>query len=418
MKERNKVEEWRYHVSNLTIISGGATNIPTERVVGFSILHDYIHHFFPIIKIELVLEAELFYNIVKNKNEAKFSLRIDKFFFNGDNDKSLYRKFIDDVFEVIQDENEEDMEASLRRDEAESNYRNTTNSQLNRMEAATNKVAFHLSKASIINGTKVNINKLLLKVNVVDCISYLFTEAKINNLVMAPPDNTNKYDYILLPPMSMLKSLQFLDTYYGIYKASSIMYFGIDYTYIIPYNGLCKAFATGEIQNVNIIVPRSTNVSKMSEIAPILNNVTATIEVGSGTIEILNSSISNNVLNANDIEVVDPSSGTTNSKGSKAKVKIGTNKRVLENRTENEFTSEMYVAQSNALTTTIKARASDFDLQVLGPNRSYQFLFEDSSYTQKYKGKYILVREEHVFSKHGEDLVVDSVLYFNKGENL
>ena len=317
-----------------------------------------------------------------------------------------------------ENENEEDSFASLKREEASTNYRDTTNSQMNQMEQATNKVSFHLSKAEIINGTKVNINKLLMKVNIADCMSYLFTEAKINNLVMAPPDNNNKYDYILLPPLSMLKSLQFLDTYYGIYKASTIIYFGIEYTYIIPYNGLCKAYASGEVQNVNIIVPVAGVASHSSEMGSNTNAVTASIEVENNTLEILNSSISNNILNANDIEVVDSASGTAESKGSKAKVKIGTNKRVLENRTENELISEMYVAQSNALTTTIKVRALDYDVQVLGPNRSYQFLFEEPSYSQKYKGKFILAREEHAFRKIGEDLAVDSVLYFNKGDNL
>lgn len=417
----DKVQKWRYHVTGLTIIADDIVEIPKERVVGLSIVHDYINHFFPIIRLELVLEADIFYMIVRNKNECKFNLRIDKYYQGLDsNSKSIYKKFIDGSFDIIQDENEEDMLASLKRDEASSNYRSQTNSQVGQLEKATNKIALHLSKADIINGTKTNINKILLKSNVTDVISYLFTEAKINNLVMAPADNMTLYDYVLLPPLSMLKSLSFLDTYYGIYKASSIIYFGIDYTYIIPYNGLCKAFTSGETKNTTIVVPIGSNASHSSEMGTLKKSdaVTSFIVADYQSIEILNNSISNNILSANDIQVVDPSSGSSDAKGSKAKVKIKTNKRVLENRTENEFISEMYVAQSNALNTTIKVRAADYDLAALSPNKRFQFMFEEPSYAQKYKGNYILAREEHTFSKDGEDLAVDSVLYFNNGDNL
>ena len=52
---------------------------------------------------------------------------------------------------------------------------------------------------------------------------------------MAQPDNNTVYKEFLLPPQSVLKNLQFIDTYYGIYRDGTMMYFGLDYTYIIPY---------------------------------------------------------------------------------------------------------------------------------------------------------------------------------------
>lgn len=419
----DKVQKWRYHVASLTLLIDGDSpvNIPSERVQGITITHDYLENYFPIIKLELILEADLYYLIMSKKNNCKISLRVDKYYHALDSkSKSIYRRFINDKFDLIMDENTEDMYLSLKTDEANMNYQSRTKKQLNQMEKANNHIALHLFKADVVNGTKVNVNKILSNCNVTDAIAYLATQGKINNLLMAPADNTEIYPVLLLPPASILKTFAFLDTYYGIYEKGSILYFGLDYTYIIPYSGECKAYYPNEVQNTTIIVPKGNDATHTSEMGTLNKgdgNNTAYIIADFKTIQILNSSISNNVLNANDIQVVDTASGSSDNANSKAIVQGKNVKRIFENKTENDYIASMYIAQTNALNTVIRLRAADYDVSALAPNKKFQILFEDSNYIRKYKKNYILVKEEHFFLKEGEDMVLDSVLTFHAGDN-
>ena len=48
--------------------------------------------------------------------------------------------------------------------------------------------------------------------------------SKIKNLLMSPPNNTKIYDKIVIPPLTALDALKFLDSYYGLYKNGSITF--------------------------------------------------------------------------------------------------------------------------------------------------------------------------------------------------
>ena len=393
--DTDRVIKWKYVVKKINILipNTDAITIPNERLNGLEIEENYEEYYFPVIKLSLVLDSDTYYKILQNKNDCNIFLRIDKFsYVDGSEEQSLDKEYIKDTFELIIDENTEDMLRSLKEDESSSDYTKTTSdvSEDSLSTPSNNKVEFYLFK-STIDGTKTNVNKVLHKANVADAIAYLATVAKLKNLVMAQPDNTTVYDQLLIPPLSVLKALAFIDTYYGIYKTGSIIWFGMDYTYIIPFSGACDVYVKNEIKTTNIIIPKSVNTSHINSLGSLKKKSDKNNNYVIGdysSVNISNQSISNNYLNANDIQTVDSYDDSTSTNSSKAKSKKTNFVKIFTNKTENSFISSMYTAQTNAKSDVVSVRLQDYDVSVISPNKRCNVIFEDSNYTKKYNGNY------------------------------
>lgn len=419
--DTDRLLKWRYKVKDVYLIipnSDDSYVIPTERLTGLSIEENYEEYFFPLLKVTLVLDSDLYYDILKHKNDCQLYFRIDKYYNEEAEEPSLCKNCIDDVFDLILDENTEDMLRSLKEDENSSDYtsRVASTSEDGLEGKNNNGVDFYLFKSSV-EGTKKNVNKVLTKANVADAVAYLASVANLKNVVMAQPDNTTIYDELLIPPLSVLKALSFIDTYYGLYKKGSIIWFGLDYTYIIPYSGYCKAYVNNEKKITNIIIPKSTNTDHVSSLGTLVkknDKKSNYIVADYSTLNINNESISNDYINANDIQVVDSYDEDSSTSESSAKSKKTNFIKIFENKTENPFIKTMYTAQTKAKSDVITVRLRDYDIAAISPNKRFNVIFEDSNYIKKYSGVYIIAGATHTFVLEGENLALDTILVLRK----
>ena len=417
---KDKAQKWRYEAKEIKIIvpkpdENGKPlilSLPKERLVDFSIEDNYEENYFPLFKITLALEAENYYEILKAKNSCGVVLRIDKYYTDINNkNKSLTKTFINDTFELIMDEDTDDMYSSLKEEETKTNYKIRSKSPLGELSKVNSSHSFYLFK-STVNTLKNSVNAVLSKANVSDAIAFLATRS-FTQVLMSQPDNTTVYDELIIPPMSLLKAFSFIDTYYGLYKTGSLIYFGLDTNYIIPYNGKCTAYKVNELQNTNIIIPKSMSASQAGTLCSIkkYNDRKSNYIVGDyKTINIENQSISNNYINANDLQSVDSYSGESTKVDSNAKSKKENFIKVHEDKTENKFIASTYAAQTNAKSVIISVRLQDYDIFAISPNKKFNMIFEDSKYTSKYNGEYILSGAVHTFINEGASFALSSVL--------
>lgn len=418
----DKIQRWKYIVKfmKVTFPNNETINIPIERVRELNIEENYEEYYFPLVKIKLVLDSYTYYSILKNKNDCKINLRVDRFYFIDEEvqDRSITRKFINDEFELIMDESTDDMTNSLKEDENKSDYTSRVADTSTDLMEATEELSFYLFKTTITE-TKKNVNKIFSNCNVSDAIVYLATVAKINNILMAQPDNTNRYGEFFLPPLSILRAFEFIDLYYGIYKQGTMIYFGLNYTYIIPYSGKCTAYHIGEKTVTNIIIPKSTNLTHKN-ILGTLNKKNDKkknyIVADYSTLNIQNQSISNNYLNANDIQIVDSYDNKTTKKTSDALAKKEGFMKITENRTMNNFYASMYTAQTKGKSIVVSLRLQDFDISSISPNKEFNLIFEDPNYTKKYNGKYLIAGVTHNILSEGEYMGVSSIIVLRKME--
>ena len=413
-----KIQKWRYSVKEMHLLIQGQNPyiIPAERVNSMTILNDFENNVFPIFRIEIVLEPSVYYKIIKSKDNVRFHLSIEKYYHYNDNElSSLRRSCINDTFDLILDDDNEDMLSATKRSEASNNFESMYNDDTNDLRLVDNKIEFFLYKADVIKGLKNIVNSILVNATRADAIAYVLSVAGVKNVLMSNPETNDTIPNLIIPPMSCLRALRFIDTYYGLYKNGSLMYFGLDYSYIIPYEGKCTAYRKNEPTNINIVIPKDTS-SHSTECGMIKNvNDGNTYIVGDyKTIAIRNDSITNDILGANDIEVVNEYSGNITKSTSSAVSKWNNSLRVLRNKTENPWIGSMYTAQTSSIGTLIEVALRDFDINIMTPNKKYNFLFEDSQLTSKYNGEYLLSYINFNLTQNGADISVDSVAVFKK----
>jgi hypothetical protein len=219
----------------------------------------------------------------------------------------------------------------------------------------------------------------------------------------------------LIPPQTVIKNFAFLDSYYGIFKTGSIIFFDVDYTYIIPYSGTCDVWYPGEIKETCIIVPTSANTDHPRVFGSLDKKDNKNyIIADASTLSISNRSISNNYLNSNSAQVVDSYANKDTTSTSTAKSKNGNFTKIFEDKTENPFIAEMYSAQSNAKSDVISLRLQDYDISAISPNKAFNVIFEDNKYTAKYNGNYILAGVSHSFLTEGTGLLLNSTIVLRK----
>lgn len=419
----DKFQKYKYIVKNLKILlpdGKGEIELHTSKLIQIDLEENFEENFFPLFKITMSLDTDSYYKLLENKNKAQFYIRINKAFTGEDesSELSLEKAFINDTYDIIFDENTGDMQLALKNEGNKDDYTKAREATTNSLSAVSdNMCTFYLFKSNI-GGTKTNVNKVFSNINVSDAVAYLMSEAKIDNVLMAQPDNNTVYKEFLIPPQSVLKNLQFIDTYYGIYRDGTIMYFGLDYTYIIPYNGKCLAYAPNETTDTSIIIPKSFDsdyggkvgsFSKLSE--PSKNYIIADYK----TININNQSISDNYIKGNSIFVIDSYDEDDDEElESEAETKTENFTKMFKNNTENQFMASMYTAQTNANSDVITVRLFDFDLSALTPNKSIKVIFEDTEYTSRYNGQYILVGINSTFRASGEEMNIGSTVVLKR----
>ena len=140
------VRKWMYYLNEITIyVENEKFTIPNERINAFNLSCQFEKNFFPVFSITIVLESSRYYKILKNKKTATFRLNIGKVYkYNGSDEESLVREFINQNFSLILDDDDIDSNSSTKRLEASQNFESMMNSDENDLFYTDNEVTFYL----------------------------------------------------------------------------------------------------------------------------------------------------------------------------------------------------------------------------------------------------------------------------------
>lgn len=419
LTDRDKYRSYNYRITELYLFIQGEKEeqIPPERISKMTIIHDYEKNIFPIFKISIVLESDLYYKIIKNKNTAQFKIRIQKFYrLVGSEEKSLLSDYVNGVYDLILDDDDYDRDEAIKREKNSNDFKHVTSSNENELFDVDNSIDLFLFRSDIIKKSKKNINKILKNATVTDAVALFASTVGLQNILMSPSENTKVYDELVIPRMEMFKAIQFLDTYYGFYKKGSIIYFDFDIVYILSYVGNCTAYQKKEPQDTVIIIPeKSQTYSSDSCSMKRIKDNTNYIICNSTDFAVRNESISFDAYASNDATFVDSYNGDIDTSNSAAEKKGSeTNVRVFENTTENKWMSKIYASQTEAKSVVIETELSNYDISVLAPNKRFKFLFEDAKMMKKYKGIYQIASISHNFIKNGTDFKIMSNVVFRR----
>ena len=413
------IKQWRYKITKLTLKWSGSGNVEIEpyKVKMVQIIEDYENNVFPIVRLSVVLEPSMYYKILKQKKEVSVTFKMVKFYkkskrsaYEAEGSEHGFSEYISDVFRLVMNDDTADLLNAQKQANNKNDYKRSIRDDINDLQQSDNTVEFYMFKSSSLDASKAQTANAILKncKSIADPIAYLFSSRKefAGKVLMAPPDNRPKElpELILIPPLSTLKAFLYLDTYYGIYKTGSMIYFGLEYIYIIPYSSKsCSAYKNGETQQIQIVVPKTDDVKDVTILGEISGSDSKYRVIADyRSVDIQNMSIPNNYIEANDAQVVDAYTGETSNYHSGAEANDSGNfTRLLENKTENPFIGSTYTAQSSSNSIVVKCILQDIDSRYITPNKRYTFHFEDSKFVEKYKGDYIITNAIHTFTNTG-----------------
>lgn len=387
VEDSDKFLTYRYEVKDFYFtLKDSKTKMKGYKLKSLIIINDYIENVFPIIQLKVSIDYDTYYKIIRNKDNVKIRIRIQKYYtLPGKSEKSLNKDYLDTSFSLILDDDDEDLYADVRK------KNNVEGQDSNDLKEQANEVEFYLFKSSLVKASKKRINKILEDCNVTNAIAIVMKRMGIKDLLMSKASNTEIYNMII-PPLKATQALAYIDTFYGIHDVGSILFFGIERSYLLRYEGRCSAWEQGEIKTTTIIIPKagsmiSENICSLKKDG----DDTKYYLVGDyNTIEFQNQSVSNEVLTGEEIHIVNSSNSSEETTSNQS----GTNKTIVVNRGVNKYFKSIYKKRKQSLKSVINVQFSDIDLDALTPNKKFNFVFEDSSLQSKYKGTYILVKTE------------------------
>lgn len=387
---------YRYRIKEFYLILPGETvTIEEHQVNQITLIDDYMLNLYPILKVDLGLTPDTYHKIIDKKDDVQFRINIQSYYLNS-NKKSIYSKSLNGTFSLILDDDDEDMKENYREE-----YPNGDETEMNAMTTTSE---FFLFKP-IVTDKEVNI---VAKDCTVDTgISYLFSLMGIKNMLGQKSDNTRSYGQFIVPPMKLGNALQWIDSYYGIYKTGSIIYLGLDTSYMIPYGGNVKVFKANEPKVISIIVPEEDGGEN--------NHICQAVKKGESnncymiaapsTFKPLNPTESSKVFSSEEVSVVNPNTGyPVNNAGTKT----------VTDKSENPFLNSMNKALFNSDNSVVTVLLENINFELLTPNKEYQFLFEDTTLAQKYKGRYFLCKRDILISKESQNMKVSVQCMFKQ----
>lgn len=422
IRDNDKFRMYVYTVSKMSIVVNGkkVEDIPNERLLGFNIDERFEEMYFPVFSITLSVSTTLYNTIKKYKNNMKFYLKIDKCYKKSNYpdavNQSVKSEFINQNFDLIWDEDNDDLTTASSKARNKTNFLNILPDFEQMMEMQQMELKLYLFSSGHLGGLKKSANKVLRNATITDAIGYLATISGIDNILMSPSDYPNKRKEILIPPISCINAFGYLDYKYGIYKKGSMIFFGIKYTYIKPYSGKCTCWDKSGKKNVTLMVPSSTspNAQRLGMLDRGNTSNNDYIIADFHTLNKNSASISNDYLYGNDLQVIDSFDEEITTELSGATSKGENFVKSYENKSENKDLGKAYTAQTKALSTVIQILTENIDASVLMPNKKYNIMFEDTDFTDKYNGSYMLSAANHTFTRTGNEFLLDTVLILKK----
>ena len=404
----DEIQFYKYRLKELYVLfSDGTYKIDLNRLTGVTHMENYLEDLYPVFKIDVCLEPSVYHKIIKEKDTLKVKVYLQKFYrVNNRRKKSVFSKCFCDTFELILDDDDE----YLTKDIHEKEFPQGDENQLN---AVTIKMEMFLFKKMTIKSNKILINKIFARATVSGAIAYLLSKLGVNNVLMDTVDNRTIYSYIYMPPLTINQELRFIDSYYGIHRTGTVMFFGLTRSYILRFSTSTNAFEPNEIKDICFIVPKegSAICDSYAQLNKKADKSKKYMIVEPKMFNPRNPDKSQSVIEPEVVEIVSPlDSGVRKEGGGK------TNKKVITAKGVNPYYESVYNALKDSESSEIEIFLKDVDYTLLEPNKHYSFLFEDTSLAKKYKGKYFLCKKEASFVKEGEDFTVGVSLTLRKAK--
>ncbi len=404
LEEKSHIFRYKLETLKISFPEDGETvDIEPGLVSGFIIEKDFDNDFFPIFRLDMSIDTKLYYRILDNKTTVKFIIKLRSYAYKDLDDTKPAKK---DVFNTIFIPFIDDETPFLERKEYENAAKVSSDPEtLGKKPETTggNEFSIYLFKEDDILKSKKIVNTVLTSTNMTDAIAYVLTKAGINKVLMTPLGNSNTYSEVVIPPLSAMSLLKYLDAQYGFHVRGTIMFFDFDALYLIEKSYVATAWVKNEYKDVIFIIREPDDPIKYAPgIYTDDKKKTHFVNIFHENLKLANPAISKDQIEGINKTIVSskPRNAATIRASSKARGS-GTY-QVFVNRYVNPYatSAEKYRIESEGKIAVITS--SDVDISVFRANKQYTFKYSDTSINSKIGGKLRLSKSVFAFTNSGD----------------
>lgn len=393
-KDQEKIFLCKYRIPTCVLMLGEEKVIlDHSNILNIEYLCDYEVNLRAILKLTLRLDIRRKLWLLKNKRDIICKFELTKTGIDPDveeyiiGDESVWNT----EFGIYFNDEEEASDANALEERLKSNE--SEHPEVDYLEEenyfeSQNVIDVFLFNQTLLNASSKTYNEVYTADILQQCVSRLLTQTKHKNVLMSPIENGEIYKELLVPALPAYKGLIYLDEYYGLYKKGAVIFYDLEWLYIINPNGKVTVKRENEWAETTFLV------SKIENAVP-----------GNGMTRRPNEKIFYINLSEMDINPQKASITTNASTGSEAKMIVSDDVEIEVEEAEqsyidqrNEYIARRKKADNKYSVDIAKARmeenecilyisAENLDITAFSPNKKYQVIFEETSKQEKY-GKY------------------------------
>jgi hypothetical protein len=396
---------YRYKVESLKIIfpnEGIHYSIATKLIQSIYIERDYDDDYFPIIRLNMSMDTQMYYKIVDNKTSVKFQLRLQKYIYDPKTGKDGFKADVfNEVFVVYLDENTPFLQKDDFKKAADIN--SFDKSGQTPVTVGGNDVSFFLFKEMDMFYSKKIVNAVITQATITDTIAYMLSATGFTKTLMTPLHQKEAFGEIIIPPFTLLGNLIYLERQFGFYNEGSVIFFDVDSLYIINKTPSCTAWRKGEYKRTLFNVKKSTDPTQFNSGSYTDDSQNTTfINIQPSDISVNTISVIQDQLEGNHRLLINAAGGATDNLRTGVEQRGDGTYKVMVNKYSNPF---MVLAEKKRIETegqNIQVTLNEIDVDTITPNKEFLFKFDDSEIDKRIGGSYRASKTQVILNSQGE----------------
>ena len=399
----------------LMFSDGKTFDITPNTVSRVQVEKDFRSSFFPIIRVDFSTDVITYFRMIKDKEKLNVQFRMDYYPYTADEERDKkIRTWFNEKFAVFMEDDLPKLQAAthaLHKEET-----GTVGSDKDKDSSASKNmsVSVYLFMEKHLNWAYSSYSNVVSAANMTDIVGKLL-EGVGTPILMTPLDNNKVYKEVMLPAITRISSIKYLESVFGFYKHGSVIFFDLTDAYFLSKETACTAWKAGENKRIVFNVRESDDGDRFTDGSKLVSKEdTVYINVNPSKISAEAPSIFNNFLLGNKVDSLDTTkSSPITSYTGKTKQRGNAFTKTLHNKFSNP-----YAAQERAHDLEKQNRVITFYLSMANhhwfvPNKEFVMNFEDQIVQKEYGGKYNLNNLMITFANAGDFMENDMVVQFS-----
>lgn len=405
MRLEEKWKIYKYELSVKIELNGELKELTEMQIHKLYIEKAYDEDMMPVILLDLMIPLDTYHDILTNKKTVKFLVKLSKYLDTNGNKGSSSPVFNDKFIPIIQDNMPFVDKAHYDTVKYGSGFSKndviTTDMQY--------KYSFILVQENTFKAMKTTTNAVLTNSNILDALTFCLNKSGVNKMLMTKLDNSASYSELLLLPIPLFNQLNYLDKYFGLYKAGSQIFFDVDCGYILSNTAECTAWRQNEPKQIVFTVnsPMSgddqSRGSVFDDKAKILycNISKDNLSVNSSSVGV------DNIIGNNDL-VLNTATGNMDKIDSGSEQIGNAIYGVRTTSSCNKFLSSELALRKKENSCVVLISCQDIDVSYITPNKEYKIITDVSNIINRLQGKFRITSHTQEYIKHGGHFTINA----------